>query len=259
MATDPPKQPKYSRKNRKGLPRVSFDEEKRKAVVTTSTRKLVAKQAAEAAMDTAGRVALHAENLMWEFALLGGNTTPSDFMRTKKGMSDTQARVILAVKPAPEWYAQKKAVADHATLAIVKRHVDLIAEVNDRHITASKISMAKAIEFMTKMKIEERRDKYGRAYFAGFKPGDLRHLVEVIATAQKIHRIALGLTAEEGSIQIWQQVNNTINNTGGAPVNEHEAQVAQLSTNLSYDEIRALIDSEERAKAAAITVESKAQ
>jgi len=252
--------PKFRRKTKKsGLPVVAFDEEKRKAVELKVKKKATDKNTAEAHVEAAARHVLHAENLIWEFALLGGPVTPNEFMTKKKGMSDYAARAILAVRPAPEWYAQKKAVADHATSAVVKRHVDLIAEVNDRHITAAKISMAKAIEFMSKMKIEERRDKYGRPYFAGFKPGDLRHLVEVIATAQKIHRIALGLTAEEGSIQIWQQINNTINNAKGAPVNEHEAQVAALATNLSYDEIRALIDSEERAKAAAIIVESKAQ
>jgi len=235
------KPPKFVRKTKYASKKtVVFDEDKRRQRAIEHT----------GAHD---RSMLIVDNLIWEYCLTGGTDAPLTFMTTTKSIPVEAARRYLLLIPSGEWYARKKIVQDTTTATVVKRHVDIVAEMNDRHISSAKLGMAKAIEFLTKMKIEERRDKYGRPYFHGFKPNDLRQLMEVIEKAQKIHRLALGLNADEGSIQIWQNITNTLNTHGNVHEGEHEVKV--LESKLTYDEIKKLIQAEEKAKDGAIDVE----
>lgn len=203
---------------------------------------------------------LTVERLMYEWAVTGGEMSIRQWCVERKGYTEIQYKEFLAVKPSGEWFVLRKRVQDDLTHSLVKSHVDFVAEMNDTHIKASKLGLAKAIDMMTRMRIEEKRDKKGNVYFAGFRPADLARCMESIKTAQYIQRRALGLPNDEGSITTWQRIQHErkdeviVSAADGSVVTESSTttttteQVKSLETSLSYDDIKLLIDAERRRK-----------
>lgn len=244
MSEEKPKRPVYKRRAK--FPSVKLGTERKVTVGGEMHPGAVAHRTSK------GR--LTAQVLMMEWAIMAAaGETPTTWLKAK-GYSDYEAGNILRAVPAGEWWRQREALQDKITATTVKRHIDLVAEMNDQHIAAAKLGMARAIEFMTKMKIEEARDKRGRLYFKGFRSIDLQNCLTALANAQKIQRLALGLNTDtDGSVNIWQQINKTI--VGGG--DQTEEQIAALAKDLSYEDIKALIATERKKNESAIDVEAK--
>ena len=199
------------------------------------------------------RLEVEARALSMEWAVTAPvDSQPKDWL-VQRGLSATEVNRMFGVMPATQWYDKRKDLQDHVTAKLVKRHVDSVAEMNDQHISAARLGMARAIEFMTKLRVEEGTDPTGRPYFRGFRTVDLLNAMSAIEKAQKIQRMALGLNTDEGSINVWQTINNTLN-TGGEQGRE---QVEELEKMMSYEEIKVLIASERaRQKTIDVDVES---
>lgn len=194
---------------------------------------------------------LRVEQLRDEWALTGAEHSPRSFLMHVKGFSEGQYERTIATVPTVDWYARRREVQEQITYSLVKAHIDFVTEMNDTHIKAAKLGLAKAIDIMTRLKIEERRDKNGNVYFAGFSPTDLVRCMEVVKSAQHIQRRALGLPNESGSLAAWEKVQHerrdsiVVSAADGSVVKKRETTIdardAATERVLSLDDIRAII------------------
>mgnify|MGYP001218752413 CR=1 FL=1 len=197
-----------------------------------------------------------------EWAVKWPHLTPMNFLMEKKMLNFSQAdHLIQYGGGVGEWQSEKSKILDKLTEGVVKRHIDLIAEVQETHIKASKIGLAKAVEFLTKMNMEPARGKDGkiimdhskdhpRPVYKGMRSIDLMNCMSAIEKAQQIYRRALGLPNEEAGLQqvlekIQQmQVHNTQINIGMAapiPETEERRDLKKKVEGLSYDDIMTFV------------------
>jgi len=170
------------------------------------------------------------------------SVSPTAYLRdiVKKSAHDLMS--IMAEYPASEWHARRKDIQNNFLKHSVKGQVEAIAEINDQHMKAAKLGLAKALEMLTKLKIEHYTDKRGVIQLRRFKSTDLKHCVDSIAVAQKVMRTALGLPSDEGAIQIWQQLNLNPGDGSSKEIPEDtDLALEAASSTFSYDEIKALI------------------
>lgn len=190
---------------------------------------------------------LNDQLMMTEWALTGGKQQVYAWLQDTKGFSLAQAKRIVQRRPIPMWHNILEYVQNHYSNSLVKRHMEQAALLNDQHMMAAKLGMAKAMEFLSKMSIEQKVDKAGRPYFAHFRTADLKNCLDSIQVAQKITRTALGLPTDEGSVHIWQKIQQTINMSPPKledlpPEGEDlKVQVLRLQRTYSYDDIKEMI------------------
>jgi hypothetical protein len=210
------------------------------------------------------RTRYESDILKVEWAVKWPNIPPMTFLMEKKFLNHRQADLLIqSGGGVGEWHAEKGKILDKLTEGVVKRHIDLIAEVQETHIKASKIGLAKAVEFLTKMNMEPARGKDGkiimdhskdhpRPVYKGMRSIDLMNCMSAIEKAQQIYRRALGLPNEEAGLQqvlekIQQmQVHNTQINIGSmavAPIpdSDERKDLKKKVEELSYDDILTFI------------------
>jgi hypothetical protein len=180
------------------------------------------------------------EILMADWALTQPyDVGPFTFMTKVKRFSVSYANSMLALAPKPIWVEKRREFQDAYMGRIVKSQVDLVTEINDQHMKAAKLSLAKALEMLTKMKIEHYTDKTGKVKFRKFTSVDLMRCTQTINIAQKIMRTALGLPSDEGAIHIWNQMN--VSPVDGTTTDDHEVEIRKAENIFSYDDIKGLI------------------
>ena len=178
---------------------------------------------------------------------------PNKFLRDVKRFSVSKAQAYLKAAPAHLWHERRRGYQDMILKDQVKSQLDWVAEMNDLHLRASKLGLAKAIEMLTKMEIKQYIDKNGDVKFSRFKSTDLKNCLESISIAQKIQRTALGLPSDEGAIHIWQQLNIQQNNLPpgsqlSLPAGSQHVSPEGIGNALSYDEIKLLIEAQREGK-----------
>lgn len=184
---------------------------------------------------------------MLEWAMTAGKVSIMSWLQEMKGLTTHQCGEILTRCPAVNWRKTLEYVQNNTTNNLVKRHVESASQLNDQHMSAAKLGMAKAIEFMSKMTIEVKEKKNGQPYFSHFRTIDLKHCMETIRVAQQITRTALGLPNDEGSIHIWQQIQQNVNlhppKQEDVPVvgEDLKTQVGRLQREYTYDGIREMM------------------
>ena len=207
------------------------------------------------------------EMLATEWAFFFPNHSPYDYLVSCKGYAPTQATGILGHMPASQWPAKREAAVDKLTEGLVKRHVDKMAEVQETHISASKLGLAQAIKMLASGGTEVLKDQDGRLLldskgnprFKQFRSIDLVNCMTAIEKAQHVYRRAMGLPNEEGGLQqilnkvekmqelrhqttLNLQINNTQINSGNV---EDKPGVADIS----YEDILLLIEAKRDQKA----------
>jgi hypothetical protein len=187
--------------------------------------------------------------LMMEWAIKYADMLPRNFLRERRGYSENQAEAIIAhTGGTSEWANARDRVLDSMSESVIRRHIDKLVEVNDQHVAASKLTMAKAIEMLTKLQVEVELDpKTGKPKKRGMRSIDLVNCANAIEKAQTIYRRAMGLPNEESGLaqilekvaQINVQNNVQINQTVVQPEkSEHQKKVEALS----YDDILEFIE-----------------
>lgn len=189
--------------------------------------------------------------LMMEWAIKYSDMIPRKFLMERRGYSHAQADVILAVTGSTsEWANARERVLDSMSESVIKRHIDKLVEVNDQHIAASKLTMAKAIEMLTKLPVDVELDpKTGKSKKRTMRSIDLVNCANAIEKAQSIYRKAMGLPNEEsGLAQILEKVaqlnvqqNVQINNTVVQQQPEKSEQQKKIEA-LSYDDIMEFVE-----------------
>ena len=172
------------------------------------------------------------------------DVTPKDYLIKHRGFSTAQARKIMLKAKTVVWHEKRKEYEQQWLSRTVKSQVEIVTEMNDQHIKGAKLGFAKAVEMLSKMKSETYVDtKTGKMHFSQFSASDLKKCVDTIQVAQKVMRTALGLPSDEGAVHIWQQLN--INPADGSNADEREQEVRAAEKLFTYDDIRALIASQE--------------
>lgn len=205
------------------------------------------------------------EILQLEWAIKYPAMKPTVWMREIKGYSADQAKNILSHAPEPTWQNQKAKVLDKMTESLVKRHIDLVAEVQEQHISASKLGLARAIEMLSNNGVRVRR-KDGKEYTMPLRSVDLLNAMSAIEKAQNIYRKAMGLPNDEGGLaQILEKVqqvtiqqniqNNVQNNT--TIVSENTTVSPELAKKLDYDTVLEFIEYRREQKALKAKAESE--
>lgn len=208
------------------------------------------------------RMEVEIEAHVYEWAVCYPDLEPREFLATIKRYDPEMIKTIIRICPVTSWLEKREQVLNLTTSSMVKRHIDYIAEMNDVHMKAGKLIIAKAVEMMSRLKVEEHVDAEGRRSFRGFRPSDLNRLSQAIAVAQSIQRKALGLPNDEGSVTVWNQVTTSVASqtgdaTSGGDTTEKtvmetvtlEQQVQSLSSRFSYDDVRGLIAAMKERKA----------
>jgi hypothetical protein len=204
------------------------------------------------------KIAHDAQILRLEWAIKYPTMSPREFLQDVKGYSFSQIRLILEkTGTAEEWNREKNAVLDRMTESVVKRHIDIIAEVQETHIKASKVGLAKAIEFLSKLSVEPAKDSdgrmimdgNGRPVWKGYRSIDLMNIMSSIEKAQVIYRRAMGLGNDEGGMaQILEKIGqlNVQQNVQENHLHIHEAPQSELGQKIekemSYDDLLEFIE-----------------
>ena len=193
------------------------------------------------------------EYLMLEWAILYSTMSPGPYLKGIKGYSEDQCNTILGTKPVKQWFDRKEELQNKVTETLVVRHIDLIAEVQDRHIKASNLAMAKATQMLLKgtpIVDENGNPVLNKLKVQGHKPlksSDILNITVALKNVQDTYRKAMGFKDEEGITQIVEkvqmiQVNNTAiqpESVGGEVVVVEERKTAL--DGLSHDEVKALV------------------
>lgn len=200
------------------------------------------------------------EILQLEWAIKYPTISVRQYLIHIKGFSEVQYKQIVLECPSEEWEDQKDLIKDRITESLVKRHVDIVAEMHDQFIGAGRMTMAKALQQLTngvmtyhkkdgEIKEMGRREMY---------PRELKEVAEALLKSQQMFRTALGLPNDgEGSAQILERLikqqrllnhkQNTQINVGEdgkekAASEDKVEQIRRKFEELSYDEIMVFID-----------------
>lgn len=205
------------------------------------------------------------EILKIEWAIKHPAMKPGVWLTDIKGYSGDQKKMIFDYAPEKEWYSEKAKVLDKITESTVKRHIDLIAEVQEQHVTASKLGLARAIEMLSNNGLKVRR-KDGKEYMMPLRSIDLLNAMTSIEKAQNIYRKAMGLPNDEGGLaQVLEKVqqvtiqqniqNNVQNNT--VIQSENTTITPELAKKLDYDTVLEFIEYRREQKALKAASEKK--
>jgi hypothetical protein len=199
------------------------------------------------------RVQHEASILVTEWAIRGDGKTPHQFLDSR-GYSDHQIRAIFKIMPAPDWHSKRELLQNQVTETVVKRHVDLIAEVQETHIKASKLGLAKAIELMSKGQQWKQNgkpvlDKDGNPIKVDLTPAGLLDCMSSVEKAQQIYRRAMGLPNEEAGLkQVLDAVATisgptNIQNNLNVTINQdpERKEFEEKVSKLTYDDVIELI------------------
>jgi hypothetical protein len=202
------------------------------------------------------------ELLKIEWAIKYPNMKPGDWLVDIKGYAPDQKTTIFKTSPEKNWHIEKDKILDKITESTVKRHIDLIAEVQEQHVAASKLGLARAIEMLTNNGIKMRSKKDGKEITMPLRSIDLLNAMSSIEKAQQIYRRAMGLANEEGGLaQILEKVqqvtiqqniqNNTQVNNTTVVQSESTTVSAELAEKLDYDTVMEFIEYRRELKAKA--------
>ena len=176
--------------------------------------------------------------------------SPNKFLIETKNFDPSKASAYMKAAPKDHWFERRREYQNMITKDLIKNHIDFVAEMNDLHLKASKLGLGKALEMLTKLDVKVEADKHGNPVFKRFKPSELKSCLESVALAQKIARTALGLPSDEGSVHVWQTMN--VNAGDGTQIvqnnNGDNVTVEQLEKDMSYDDIKLLIEAKKEEK-----------
>lgn len=181
---------------------------------------------------------------------------PQTWLREKKGMSDIRAETIVSSGGgSAAWYREKEATWNAITKGMVKKHVDLVVEVQETHIQGSKLTLAKAMDMLANG--PEYFDKTtGEKKRGQLRSIDLLNCATALEKAQKIYRTAMGLGNDEsglkqiletlqrsGLTQINIQNNTTINEAAKEPdLPPEEQAMRDKMQKMSYEDLVEIIE-----------------
>lgn len=190
--------------------------------------------------------------LMLEWAILYSHMSPGPYLRSIKGYSTEQAHIALLRTPSKRWFERREELQNKITESLVVRHIDIIAEVQDRHVKASNLAMAKATQMLlngTPITDKEGNPVLNAKGEQGHRPlrsSDILNITVALKNIQDTYRKAMGFKDDEGITQIVEKIQMIqINQRGTAPDPDVETfEVVERKSvldELTHEEITALV------------------
>lgn len=197
--------------------------------------------------------------LSWQWAVEGGELTPTQWLRTRGYSDATIQNYYNALGGVEEFRKKRTQLQDNVTEKIAKRYVDKIAEMSESHLKSSNLIHLKSVEYLSKLSIEPARDKHGKILtdgkgkpvFRGIRSQDLLNAALAVKESQNIMRKALGISDRDefGLAQILNKIEqkNEIHNTQvNITVNTEEKEISKAVEKLSYDDVVDIIKAKRR-------------
>lgn len=198
------------------------------------------------------KIAHDATVLMLEWSIKYADLSPYEYLMQRRHYSKAQTDKIISLTGGIRvWETEKIKVLDKMSESVIKRHIDKMVEVNDQHIAASKLTLAKAIEMLSKLPVdtEAAGEEKGKTKKKALRSIDLTNIANAIQTAQKIYRTAMGIPNEEsGMAQILEKVAQiqTTNIQNNIQVNvqteKPKSQAQKSLEELGYDDVMEFIE-----------------
>lgn len=209
------------------------------------------------------------EVLIVEWAFFYGNHSPSSFLEFK-GYSPGQIANIFRCVPASEWHGKRETAQNRVTETLVKRHVDIIAAVQEEHIKSSKLILAKAVKLLADGDVEYMDPETGKKKKRWLRSIDLLNASSSIEKAQKIYRTAMGLPNDEAGMSQILSTLQKIQTASeiaamkpqGGDTHIHNTQVnvttvqGKTPHELTHDDILLMIEARREQKAKQLALEN---
>ena len=145
MSDEPVSAPKPKKLH--GTPAVAFRRSKEARKHKSSRLKFPAVHFdGETGLGKATHLELEAAALCMEWAVCAPPEMNVKEWLTKRGISLTDYQSLTHTLPVERWHNKRREIQDRMTEAVVKRHVDIVVEMNDQHIAASRLGLARALE-----------------------------------------------------------------------------------------------------------------
>ena len=146
-----------------------------------------------------------------------------DFLMGRKGFTERRYRHIISNAPACNWRLRREEIQNQITFKKLERHVEEAADMHRNYFSASKLTLARSIEFLNSGKPS--------------RSTDILNCAKAIETSQKIFLSSMGIADGQGIVQIHQQ--QVVNMT------KEPSQITvspDVERQLTYDDIMALIE-----------------
>ena len=238
-----PSHDQKSKKIRDALAENAIDVEIDRAVTGTQVRTI--EKASE-------RVAL----LQVEWAVFYPDMSIHQFCVNFKGYSESEYTSMMTIAPSVEWKNKREEYRNKISSDIATRHIDKLAKMNDEHLKAGRLGLAKGLQMLSrgvdvvkKAKGDENPIRFNRALY----PQEFNFVMNGIKTAQQIYRTSMGLPSDgNGMRQVLEDLNNnarTIQQNIQINVRNEEAksdpsgkaELKAFMEGLNHEDIRALV------------------
>jgi hypothetical protein len=200
-----------------------------------------------------------------EWAVKYQHLTPHEYLRNIKGFTEGQYIEMMKLSPSKHWEDRRSDLKSQMSTTLIRRHIDQLAEMNDKHATVGKIGIAEGLKLLTKgvlVKKPGKKSKSGKVqlteYTRPLYPREFKEIMDGMKTAQSIYRTAMGLPNDhQGLTQVLEKLasesrqiqHNLQINIGGAPAEKKEdpvevtpeQQLKNKLNELSYDEVMVFI------------------
>lgn len=193
------------------------------------------------------------------------------YLEDIKGYTVAQATRIIHEIPKDEWHSTREDLLDTITTDLIKRQIDLIAEVQASHINSANTLLTRVTDILSKNVMKMRKKEKDPAdatksiwvdVDAPLRSVDILNLATSLEKAQQIYRRAMGLPNDEGGLaQIIEKLNimqetskrntqiNIQNNLHIHP--QKKNKVDELAESLQYEDIMEFVKyNRERARKA---------
>lgn len=189
--------------------------------------------------------------LQMEWALFHPNESVHHFIRTIKGYSDGQMKNMLLHAPTSEWKEQRELLKNRLAKEVAQRHIDKIAKMNDEHIKAGRLGLAKGLQLLANgvdVLVKKTGTKFNRSLY----PQEFQFVMNGLKTAQQMYRTSMGLSSDgEGMQQVLEELkrrdqsiqnNIQVNIKNAAPDESGVTELKQLMESLNREEIRLFVE-----------------
>ena len=192
-----------------------------------------------------------ARMLQMEWAIFYPNKSVLEFVTVEKGYSHGQYESVLTHAPLAEWKEARERLKDRITKEVALRHIDKVAKMNDEHIKAGRLGLAKGLQMLANG-VDVLVKKTGTRFNRPLYPSEFQFVMNGLKTAQQMYRTSMGLPNDgEGMQQVLEELRRRETTQNNIQVNINEAskednsgvtELKKLMESLNREEIKLFVE-----------------
>jgi len=188
--------------------------------------------------------------LQYEWALFYPDNSPKHFLMAVKNFTETQYVQIMKKSPMAKWNEQKDRIRERLALQVAEKHVEKIAQMNDEHIKAGRLGLAKGIKLLAEGVRGFNKKNPSKILKRDLKPQEFQHVMSGLKLCQQIYRTAMGLPSDgDGMRQLLVELaekqgvqNNVQINVNAEDEKSGLGHLKALLESLSHEEIKLFVE-----------------